>query len=398
MLAWRDSDHSGDTVLYTPGTGPGVWQPTPRPNPNPPPPELPGLPAATPQWPLVTPFALTRGDQFRPGPPPALNSADYTQAFREVKALGGNGTTTPSTRTPEQTQIAFFWAGVGVSNAGVMIWNQIAQTVAAEHHLTLAENARLFAQMSVANADAFIAGFDAKYVYNLWRPVTAIRAADTDGNDSTAQDPTWTPLITTPNHPSYVSLHATQSMAAAQALAAFFGTDLVPFTATWAGVQRSFGRFSEAAKEAARSRIYAGIHWNFDAAAGLQQGRQVGQYVTDHYFRPLAGSRGGMLAAAASAPRAAPLPGDLTQLLPAAAPRGIYVRIPDTGGLPLGPREHQIGPVPGPKPDALTNGTQRAVKPDAAADLGADPFVLFSTAREIGGTGPSLPGLKANGK
>jgi hypothetical protein len=121
--------------------------------------------------------------------------------------------------------------------------------------------------------------------------VTAIRAADTDGNPDTVPDATWTPLITTPNHPSYGSNHAAQSRAAAEALAAFFGTDHVRFTATWdvAGrsVDRSFNKFTDAAKEAGKSRIYAGIHWSFDSAAGEQLGRKVGQYVADHYFQPL---------------------------------------------------------------------------------------------------------------
>jgi hypothetical protein len=278
MLSWRANDGSSAVVPYVIRTGPGAWQPTP--------PAFAQTPA-TPQWPFVTPFALKSGSQFRPGPPPALTSADYTRAFQEVKALGGDGTTTPSTRTAEQTEIAFFWAGLGVSNAGVAIWNQIAQTVATAHDLSLADNARLFAQLSVANADAFIASFDAKYTYNYWRPVTAIRAAETDGNPDTLQDSTWTPLIATPNHPSYVSNHATQSRAAAEALAAFFGTDQVSFTATWAGVDRSFKKFTDAAKEAGMSRIYAGIHWSFDKAAGEQLGRKVGQYVADHYFQPL---------------------------------------------------------------------------------------------------------------
>src|SRR5262249_43932273 len=229
---------------------------------------------ALPQWPGVTPFALASGDQFRPGPPPALTSDDYTAAFREVESLGSISSTT---RTAEQTEIAKFWAGVGVSNAGVAIWSQIAQTVATAHDLTLAENARLFAQLNVANADAFIAIYDAKYTYNYWRPVTAIRAADTDGNPDTVPDPTWTPLIVTPNHPSYVSAHAAQSRAAAEALAAFFGTDHVCFTATWPvadqPVDRSFKKFTDAAKEAGKSRIYAGIHWSFDVAAGENLGR-----------------------------------------------------------------------------------------------------------------------------
>jgi hypothetical protein len=271
VLAWRAHDHSGDTVPYTPGTGPGAWQPTP---PNPP-----GTVPATPQWPYVTPFALRSGDQFRPGPPPELTSAEYTEAYREVKALGGIDSTT---RTPEQTEIALYWA-----NAGVGLWSQITHTVAAAHHLTLAENARLFAQVNVANADAFIASYDTKYAYNYWRPVTAIRAANSDGNPDTVADPTWKPLIVTPNHPSFASNHATQSRAAAEALAAFFGTDHVSFTATSAGMERSYQTFTEAAKEAGMSRIYAGIHWSFDMAAGEALGRKVGQYVADHYFQPL---------------------------------------------------------------------------------------------------------------
>ena len=281
MLLWRAGDGSTAVVPYSTGTHPGDWQPTP-PNFAPTP--------ATPQWGHVKPFALTSGSQFRPGPPPALTSADYTEAFQEVQALGGNGTTTPSTRTPEQTEIALFWAGVGVTNAAVAIWNQIAETVAAEHNLTLIENARLFALMNVTIADSYIAGFDAKYTFNdghgFWRPVTAIRAANTDGNEDTVNDPTWTPLIVTVNHPSYVSLHAAQSQGAGEALAAFFGTDHVPFTATWAGVERSFQKFSAAAHEAAMSRIYAGIHWSFDAALGRQMGRKIGSYVADNFFLP----------------------------------------------------------------------------------------------------------------
>src|SRR5262249_16689456 len=344
VLAWRATDHSGDTVIYTPGSGPGVWQPTPRPGPGGT--ELPGLPAATPQWPKVTPFAMTSGDQFRPGPPPALTDADYTEAYLEVKALGGNGTTTPSTRTPEQTEIALYWA-----NAGVGLWNQITHTVAAAHHLTLAENARLFAQVNVANADAFIASYDTKYTYNYWRPVTAIRAADTDGNPDTLPDSTWTPLITTPNHPSYASNHSIQSRAAGEALAALFGTDDVSFSATSVGIERSYKTFTEAAKEGGKSRVFAGIHWSFDVAIGEQVGRKVGQYVADHFFQPLSGSGGGSLVAAAAAP--APvnetLRANLVQPLLAealarwqaagidtSALRGIDVRIGDLGGLTLG--------------------------------------------------------------
>src|SRR5262249_46872380 len=163
-LRQNDGSATPPVVSYTIGSDPGDWQPTP--------PAFNPIPA-TPWWPQVTPFALTSGDQFRPGPPPALTSADYTEAYLEVKSLGSISSTT---RTPEQTEIALFWAGLGVSNAGIALWDQITQTVAVERNLSLAENARLFAQMNVASADAFIASFDAKYTYNFWRPVTAIRA------------------------------------------------------------------------------------------------------------------------------------------------------------------------------------------------------------------------------
>jgi hypothetical protein len=356
ILAWRANDGSSLSVPYKIRNNPGDWQPTP--------PAFAQMPA-TPQWPGVTPFALDSGSQFRPGPPPALTSADYTAAYQEVKALGGDGTTTPSTRTPEQTEIAIFWAGIGVTNAGVGIWNQITQTVSKEHHLSLADNARLFAQVSVAGADSFIAGFDAKYTYNFWRPVTAIRAGDTDGNPDTTPDATWTPLIATPNHPSYVSLHADQSRAAAEALAAFFGTDHVSFTATWAGVERSFKTFTDAAKEAGKSRLYAGIHWSFDVAAGEQLGRKVGDYVADHYFQPLDDGKAGVA--------------HWGWIVDATARNDIrciaagdqHERRPESLAAP----ENPLGQVPGheqaasgPTQATLPGGTRRAGKPVAAEE------------------------------
>ena len=130
---------------------------------------------------------MTRGSQFRPKPPPALTSADYTQAFHEIKAVGGNGTTTPARRTAEQTEIALFWAGGAGTSTPAGHWNQIAATVARAAGNTLAQNARLFALLNVTMADSAIASFDAKYASNFWRPVTAIRAAETDGNRRTAQ-------------------------------------------------------------------------------------------------------------------------------------------------------------------------------------------------------------------
>src|SRR5262245_45501275 len=222
ILAWRSTDGSNAQVTYVPGSGPGVWQPTPRPNPTPPPAELPGLPAAAPQWATVTPFCIPSDSAFRPPQQPDLDSPEYTAAFDEVKSLGARGS---ATRTAEQTEIARFWfGGAGTFTSGGY-WNQIAQEVAQARGNSLVENARLFALLNLAQADAYFAVWDAKYTYNFWRPVTAIRAADTDGNDATTPDPGWTPLLVTPNFPSYVSGHSGHSAAAAAALAAFFRTD-----------------------------------------------------------------------------------------------------------------------------------------------------------------------------
>src|SRR5262245_40400769 len=168
ILDWRSTDGSGATVPYTPGTDPGDWQPTPPAR----------LPALAPQWPYVTPFAMTSGDQFRPGAPPALDTAAYAAAFDEVKDLGRIDS---ATRTDEQTQIGKFWADGPGTTFALGYWNKIAQSVAADQGLSLVSDARLFALVNIATADALISCWDAKYTYSLWRPVTAIRAAATDG-------------------------------------------------------------------------------------------------------------------------------------------------------------------------------------------------------------------------
>jgi membrane-associated phospholipid phosphatase len=339
ILAWRSTDGSTAVVPYTPGTDPGDWQPTP--------PAF--LPALLPQWRYVTPFAMTSGSQFRPDAPPALDSAEYAAAFNEVKDLGS---ATSTSRTAEQTQIARFWNdGLGTAFAQGY-WNRIAQTVATEQGLGLVEDARLFALLNIATADAGIACWDAKYTYNLWRPVTAIRAADTDGNADTAADATWTPLLTTPNFPSYTSAHSTVSAAAAGVLAALFG-DSYHFTVTadgLPGVTRSFDSFAAAAAEAGRSRVYGGIHYFFDSTAGLAAGARVADYVVGGFLKPRADGDD-QLRAAATAPGVARQTLRATQvrpLLAAALARWraagvdtsglghIQVRIADLGGDTLG--------------------------------------------------------------
>lgn len=275
VLTWRNTDGSEVNVPYTPGTAPGDWQPTP--------PAF--APALLPQWPYVTPFAMTSGDQFRSSGPPALDSLEYALDFTEVKNLGAAQSTA---RTAEQTHIALFWADGAGTVTPPGHWNRIAQTVAAAQHKTLGENARLFALLNMALADAAICAWDMKYIYDLWRPVTAIRQAELDGNPATDPDPSWTSLLVTPPFPTYVSGHSTFSGAAATVLARFFGTDQIAFTDVSQGVagSRSFTNFSEAADEAGRSRIYGGIHYEFDNQDGQTGGRALGAWVSEQYLQP----------------------------------------------------------------------------------------------------------------
>jgi membrane-associated phospholipid phosphatase len=223
-------------------------------------------------WAAVTPFTLRRGSQFRPSPPAALRSRAYAKAINEVKSLGED---TSTSRTPEQTIIANFWSAP-IQN----YWNSIAQDVALAHHDDIEETARTFALLDLGLADATIAMYDAKYTYRLWRPITAIRLADSDGNSLTTADPTWTPLATTPADPSYPGAHSTISAAAARILTARYG-DHVAFTVsspTLPGVARVFDNFHAAAIEAGLSRVYAGVHTRLDHQAGLALGARVGHY------------------------------------------------------------------------------------------------------------------------
>jgi hypothetical protein len=269
LLAHRTNDGSGAApVALGPDSRPGVYQPTP--------PAL-AAPAFT-QWPRVTPFVLRDAKQFRPPAPPSLTSPKYAAALNQVKALGA---ATGSTRTPDQTQIGLFW------NPPIWAtWNTIAQEVTLAHHATVADNARTFAVLNATFADSAIALYDAKYAYRLWRPVTAIRLADSDGNPNTVADPAWTPLSPTAPDPSYPGAHATISAAASAVLRSVYGND-VHFTVTSSalpGVTRSFVSFSAAAAEASVSRIYNGNHTRLDEAAGEDLGHAVAGYALSHRF------------------------------------------------------------------------------------------------------------------
>jgi hypothetical protein len=235
----------------------------------------------------VTPFVLDSGDQFRPAPPPALTSDSYAAAINEVESLGS---ATSTTRTAEQTEIGKFW-NPPIQN----FWNQIAQTVALAHHGDLPTTARLFAALNLSFADSAIAFYDAKYTYRLWRPVTAIRLADSDGNPNTVADPNWLPLAgNTAADPSYPGAHSTISAAGADVLASFYGNDQ-HFSLTspaLPGVTRSFGSFTAAAQEAGLSRIFSGQHTRLDHVAGLKLGHDVAGFVLHDALLPAHDSSG----------------------------------------------------------------------------------------------------------
>jgi membrane-associated phospholipid phosphatase len=279
ILTLRSTDGSDAAVTYTPGKNPGDWQPTPPAN----------LPALAPQWASVTPWAMTSGSQFRPPKQPELSSTEYATAFNEVKDLGGDGTTTPSSRTADQTQIAFFWKDAAGTSYAFGHWNEIAAAASVKERLGIVQNARLFALLNIAEADALIDSWDAKFAYNFWRPITAIRfPGDSTLNAATASDPTWTSLIGAPNFPGYMSAHSTVSSAAAAILTAEFGRhyDFSIGSDGLPGVTRSFASFDLAAAEAGQSRIYGGIHFQFDNQAGLASGHALGRFVSRHFLRP----------------------------------------------------------------------------------------------------------------
>ena len=277
LLADRAKDGSQATVIYASRNSIGVWRPT----------EPAFAKPALPQWPGVKPFAMTSAAQFRPAMPPALTSAAYADDFNLTKQLGAKNSTT---RTAEQTTIAQFWADGPGTVTPPGHWNVIARELAVQRGNTMEENARLFALLNIAEADAGILCWDCKYACNFRRPITAIQNAVLDENPATEKDADWTPLLVTPPFPEYTSGHSTFSSAGATVLAAFFGTDHIPFTTTSEdvpGVSRSYASFSEAAAEAGMSRIYGGIHFMSANQQGFLSGARLGQFVMENFLKDL---------------------------------------------------------------------------------------------------------------
>lgn len=284
IYARRANDGYDSNTQYIPSNEVGHWQPDPV---------NPGQQAWGPDWGDVQTFALQSNSQFLPPPPPALTSQEYADAFNEVKDLGALNS---STRTAEQTEIGLFWAydRVGMGTP-IRMYNQALTTIAMQQGNTEAQNAELFAKASVAAADAGIVAWNAKFEHDLWRPVTGIREADLDGNPGTEADPDWVPLGApggdgssfTPPFPTYISGHATFGAAIFETIAEFYGTNDIPFSLVSdevPGVTRSFLSLSEAMQENGRSRVYLGIHWNYDDTMGQWTGQQVAHYISASSF------------------------------------------------------------------------------------------------------------------
>jgi len=285
ILAVRVGDGS-DTPLvdssYPQGTEPGEYR------------FVPGVDFTfAPGWGNVTPFVLSHSAQFRASPPYRIRSSKYTADFNEVKLLGGDDVTTPSARTADQTEIGRFWI-----ESSPLAWNRLARGVSVSQGLDLWQNARLFGLLNLAMADGYIGSWETKYHYSFWRPVTAIREGDADGNPDTIGDPDWTPLQPTYPMPDHDSAHAVEGATAAEVLKRFFGTDEVSFTNCSLSlppgsrctdpnpIYRSYTSFWQAANENGLSRILVGIHFRRAVDEGLEHGRKIADRAVNLFLKP----------------------------------------------------------------------------------------------------------------
>ena len=272
ILAIRSSDGSAQAQFpYTaPGSGePGVWV------------AIGSAPPLLPGWGNVSLWVLHNLSQFQPNGPPALNSRRYARDVNEVKEIGS---LTSQTRTAEQTEIARFWLGTPTA-----IWNGVARQVMQARGLNLSESAQALALIYRASADASVACWTAKYSFNFWRPMSAIRNADVDDNAGTDADPAWTPLFPTPPHPEYLSGHSTNSSAMASAMMLLFGDEpgvpIVATSPTNPGFERHWERLSEGIDEVIEARIYSGIHYRSADEEGAEVGRKIARFVVSHALR-----------------------------------------------------------------------------------------------------------------
>ena len=259
----------------------GQWRPTPSLLPGPPPTLAPGL---TPWLASVRPFTMHSGSQFRVDPPPEMTSQLWADDYNETKTVGS---LTSTTRTGEQTEIGYFWA-----DSGPLLWQNALRYISGTYLHDTGDSARMFALAEAALADAQIACWDSKYFYNFWRPITAIRLGDHDGNPATVVDPGWQPLINTPNFPEYPSGHADVSGAVSHMLRLFFGSDELTFQMTTTNAlapqkTRTFTRFSQAEQEVINARVYVGIHYRNSDTSARAQGVRVANWVFKHSLRPV---------------------------------------------------------------------------------------------------------------
>ena len=267
ILAARADDGAAAAEAYRPQTTAGVYVPT-------------VIPAVT-HWPQRRPWLMSSASQFRPGAPPALTSPLWARDFNEVKALGGKS---GSRRTAEQTQIAGFWEATLPA-----VYNGIVLSIADAPGREITQNARLFAAVSQAADDALLGVFDAKYHYNFWRPVTAIRNGDLDGNDATERDASWTPFIDSPMHPEYPCAHCVVASAIGTVLQAEVGTGpLVALTTTsylLKGPARNWTRIEDFVQEVANARVYDGVHFRNSTEVGLAMGKKIGELAAAKFLR-----------------------------------------------------------------------------------------------------------------
>jgi hypothetical protein len=283
ILALRSNDgrFPPDQPPFLGSTAIGEWRPTPSLLPGPPPSSAPGL---TPWVAGVRPFTLKSNSQFRPDPPPDLTSKEWARDYAEVKSVGSLSSTT---RTAEQTDIGYFWA-----DSGPVLWQNALRNISVNYLNDIGESARMYALAEAALADAQIACWESKYFYTFWRPITAIRLGDQDGNRATEVDPDWQPLINTPNFPEYPSGHAAISGAISHVLRLFFHSDVLSFQMTTTNPMalqktRTFTRLSQAEQEVVDARVYVGIHYRNSDTTAHEQGRRVSNWVFKHYFRPV---------------------------------------------------------------------------------------------------------------